>query len=70
MLNREVDLRARGTQIIGKDEEESEATRDYRKQLNSKGSPSESIAAGYKWKPGTEIAEETPDVEKLRKKVA
>jgi hypothetical protein len=70
VLNREVDLRARGTQIIGKDEEESEATRGYRKQLNSKGSPSESIAAGYKWKPGTEIAEETPDVEKLRKKVA
>jgi len=70
VLNQEVDLRARGTQIIGKDEEESEATRDYRKQLNSKGSPSESIAAGYKWKPGTEKAEETPDVEKLRKKVA
>jgi hypothetical protein len=38
--------------------------------LNSNGSPSEAIAAGYRWKPGTELAEETPDIQKLQKKVA
>jgi hypothetical protein len=70
VLKDEVDLRARGKQIIGKDDEESEATRRYRERINSKGSPSETVAAGYQWKPGTEIAEETPDIAKLRKKVA
>jgi hypothetical protein len=25
---------------------------------------------GYKWKPGTELAEETPDIKKLEKRVA
>jgi hypothetical protein len=42
----------------------------YREQLNSSGSPSETIAAGYKWKPGTELAVDTPDIKKLQKKVA
>jgi hypothetical protein len=35
--------------------EESKATRAYRKQLNSEGSPSEAIAEGYVWAPGTEL---------------
>jgi hypothetical protein len=38
--------------------------------MNSKGSPSETVAAGYMWKPGTELAEETPDIKKLQTKVA
>jgi hypothetical protein len=38
--------------------------------MNSKGSPSETVAAGYQWKPGTELAEETPDIKKLQTKVA
>jgi hypothetical protein len=38
--------------------------------MNSNGSPSETVAAGYKWKPGTELAEETSDIKKLQKKVA
>ena len=42
----------------------------YRAQLNSNGSPSEAVAAGYQWKPGTELAEETADIRKLQKKVA
>jgi hypothetical protein len=28
----------------------------YRSQLNSSGSPSETVAAGYRWEPGTELA--------------
>ena len=71
VLSEEVDLRARGTQFIGKDEEEPDSPSvTYRSQMNSNGSPSETVAAGYKWKPGTELAEETSDIKKLQKKVA
>jgi hypothetical protein len=71
VLSEEVDLRARGTRIINKDEETPDSPSVcYREQLNSNGSPSETVAVGYKWKPGTELAEETPDIKKLKKKVA
>jgi hypothetical protein len=71
VLNEEVDLRARSTRIVSKDEEAADSPSvRYREQLNSNGSPSETVAAGYKWKPGTELAEETPDIQKLQKKVA
>jgi hypothetical protein len=59
-LVREVDLRARGTQYIHKSEEgpNSPSVR-YREQLNSEGSPSENVARGYRWRPGTELADRT-----------
>jgi rubrerythrin len=70
-LAEEVDLRARKTQFIPKEEEGPDSPSViYREQLNSSGSPSETVAAGYKWKPGTELAEETPDIRKLQRKVA
>ncbi|WP_019142007.1 hypothetical protein [Noviherbaspirillum massiliense] len=53
-LAREVDLRSKGTQFVDKSQE-SQASIDYRDHLNSDGSPSESVAAGYIWVPGTEI---------------
>lgn len=58
-LNAEVDLRAAGTQFINKDEEPNRAPRsiEYREQMNSEGSPSEIVAAGYNWTPGTELVE-------------
>jgi hypothetical protein len=56
-LNAEVDLRASGTQFVSK-EDEPEASLAYRKQMNSEGSPSETVAAGYRWRPGTELTEE------------
>jgi hypothetical protein len=56
-LSREVDLRASGTQFVGKNEE-PERSLAYREQLNSDGSPSETIAAGYRWMPGTELTAE------------
>jgi rubrerythrin len=58
-LNREVDLRAAGTAFIHKDEEPDRAPLSiaYRDQMNSEGSPSEVVAAGYTWTPGTELVE-------------
>lgn len=58
-LNAEVDLRAAGTEFIHKDEEAERAPNSiaYREQMNSEGSPSEVVAAGYNWTPGTELVE-------------
>jgi hypothetical protein len=56
-LVKEVDLRASGTQFVGK-EDEPERSLAYREQLNSEGSPSETVAAGYTWMPGTELTSE------------
>jgi rubrerythrin len=53
-LAQEVDLRAAGTEIVSL-EEEPQSSIDYRNQLNSQGSPSESVASGYSWRPGTEV---------------
>jgi hypothetical protein len=53
-LGKEVDLRAKGTQFV-KESEESTASLDYRHYINSAGSPSETVAAGYIWVPGTEL---------------
>jgi hypothetical protein len=66
VLVEEVDLRARGTQFVTKEEESAES-QIYRDRMNSHGSPSDAIAAGYQWKPGTELADETPDIKKLKK---
>jgi hypothetical protein len=60
-LNNEVDLRASGTEFVNKDEE-PERSLEYREQMNSEGSPSETVAAGYRWMPGTELS-----VEKIAK---
>lgn len=54
-LEQEVDLRANGTEFVGKDEESQETLR-YREHMNSEGSPSEAVAEGYMWQPGTELA--------------
>lgn len=53
-LAQEVDLRADGTEIVPK-EKESRLSVEYRKQVNSEGSPSELVSAGYKWAPGGEL---------------
>jgi rubrerythrin len=57
VLRSEVDLRAVGTQFVP----ESEVPADspsiaYRAQLNSEGSPSQIVAAGYRYTPGTELS--------------
>jgi rubrerythrin len=59
VLNQEVDLRARGTEFINVSEEGADSPSVlYRTQLNSEGSPTETVAAGYSWRPGTEVAAE------------
>jgi rubrerythrin len=59
VLRREVRLSAVGTEFVDRDQE-SEATRAYRDHLNSEGSPSETAAAGYVWRPGTELSDPAP----------
>jgi hypothetical protein len=36
-------------------EQQGQASIDYRNQLNSQGSPSQAVSAGYIWAPGTEL---------------
>jgi hypothetical protein len=54
VLAEEVDLRAKGKDF-GPKAEESAASQEYRKQLNAEGSPSDTVSAGYRWTPGTEL---------------
>jgi rubrerythrin len=53
VLAREVDLRASGTNIVPR-EQESEKSLIYRDRINAAGSPSQIVAAGYQFTPGTE----------------
>jgi rubrerythrin len=53
-LANEGDLRARSTEIVPI-EEEGPASVAYREQMNADGSPSETVASGYNWRPGTEL---------------
>ncbi|SHG96574.1 hypothetical protein [Massilia sp. CF038] len=55
VLVNEVDLRADGTAFVPR-QNESAASIQYRHQLNADGSPSEAVASGYVWTPGTELS--------------
>ncbi|MGA9521344.1 MAG: hypothetical protein WBV82_07765 [Myxococcaceae bacterium] len=56
VLKNEAHLRAKGPEIIDPRKiSESEATERYRAMLNSKGSPSDTVAEGWRWRPGTEL---------------
>ena len=54
VLASEIDLRSDGTQFIDKDQE-SELSQRYRAMVNADGSPSDTVASGYVWSPGTEL---------------
>jgi rubrerythrin len=54
VLEDEVELRVAGTQYVPK-ARETAASREYRDQLNTGGSPSQIVAAGYEWAPGGEL---------------
>jgi rubrerythrin len=56
VLRRELTLSAKRTDFVPR-EEESEETRAYREHINSQGSPTETVAAGYVWRPGTELTD-------------
>jgi hypothetical protein len=53
-LAAEVGLRKDGTQFVEEDDE-AVSSMTYRNQLNSEGSPSQAVSAGYQWSPGTEL---------------
>ena len=53
-LEREAGLRADGAEIVPPDREQA-ASKNYRQQLNSQGSPSELITTSYQYTPGTEL---------------
>jgi hypothetical protein len=55
VLAAQVDFRAKGKEIVTL-EEDSKASIAYRERMNRAGSPSERVAAGYRWQPGTELA--------------
>ena len=58
VLAREVNLRARGKLFIDKSEEGPDSPSViYREQMNSEGSPSELVATGYRFRPGTELSD-------------
>jgi len=59
-LANEVNLRTVDGRFIDiRHEPEGEATLEYRRHMNSEGSPSEIAAAGYVWSPGTELSKRT-----------
>jgi hypothetical protein len=55
VLRTEVALSAAGSQFVDRSQE-TDHTRNYRQQMNADGSPSDTVAAGYIWTPGTELA--------------
>ncbi|WP_437671664.1 hypothetical protein [Sorangium sp. So ce131] len=64
VLSREVHYRAVGEQIVDPNViPESAATLAYRQQMNSAGSPSEIVAAGYQYTPGTELTRRAAQVD-------
>lgn len=60
-LKQEVDLRAKDGEFVSIDQE-SQATVRYREQVNADGSPSETVAAGYQWAPGTELRRKVANI--------
>jgi hypothetical protein len=54
VLAEEVDVRADGPDFVTK-EDEPERSLAYRRAMNADGSPSQIVAAGYRWAPGTEL---------------
>jgi rubrerythrin len=60
VLANEVDIRVMGTEFT--EGEESPATIAYRRRVNAAGSPSETVAAGYRFVPGTELSERAAEL--------
>lgn len=56
VLHDEVQFRANGKEIVSQKSREPERTLQYRRHMNSEGSPTETVASGYQWAPGTELS--------------
>jgi rubrerythrin len=59
VLRSEVHLSAVDSEFVDCSQE-TQQTRDYRAHMNSEGSPSDTVAASYIWRPGTELATPGP----------
>jgi rubrerythrin len=59
VLRTEVHLSAVDSEFVDRSQE-TQQTRDYRAHMNSEGSPSDTVAASYIWRPGTELATPGP----------
>ena len=59
VLAAEVGLRKDGTRFV-EEEDEAVSSLHYRNHMNSQGSPSNAVSAGYQWTPGTELAQKSP----------
>ncbi len=55
VLANEIDIRTKGTSFVAMNEEDTRSL-SYRKIMNHDGAPTEIIAQGYAWAPGTELA--------------
>lgn len=55
VLINEVGMRTDGTRFVAKDQESPDSV-VYRQLINADGSPSEAVASGYIWTPGTELS--------------
>jgi hypothetical protein len=56
ILETQVDLRPLGSQFVDKSQVPADSpSRTYRERVNKMGSPSELVAAGYRYIPGTEL---------------
>ncbi len=53
-LEEEVELSAAGPEFVDRSQE-TDATRRYRETLNSEGSPTDTVAGSYQWRPGTSL---------------
>lgn len=58
-LKEEIDLRADGCDYVDK-ANEPERSHIYRRRLHGEGCPSETVAAGYRWRPGGELNRDHP----------
>lgn len=56
VLKEEVNFRAVAKDFVKTPDKETEVSRQYRDFMNSEGSPTEIVTAGYIYRPGTEIA--------------
>jgi hypothetical protein len=63
VLRSEVGLTAVGHQFVPMDQQTADnPSVKYREYMNSEGSPTERVAAGYVWAPGTELSQKPPRI--------
>ena len=58
MIAAETQMRKNGTEFVN-EVNEGQCSLAYRDQMNSSGSPSDSVSATYRWSAGTELSRET-----------